>query len=80
MENIINFFTSTDSNTILMLFFKAFAVLFSLMYLLYAIVLTRQTQIMNRTVTTQSAPVLLAFSAVQIIFALFLIFVSFVLI
>jgi len=79
MENILNLFTS-DSNTILILFFKAFAVLFSAMYLLYAILLTRQTQIMNRTITTGSAGVLLALSAVQIIFALILIFVSIVLI
>ena len=79
MENILNLFTS-DSNTILVLFFKAFAVLFSSMYLLYAILLTRQTQIMNRTITTGSAGVLLALSAVQIIFALILIFVSIVLI
>jgi len=79
MENILNLFTS-DSNTILVLFFKAFAVLFSLMYLLYAILLTRQTQIMNRTITTRSAGILLALSAVQIVFAVILIFVSVVLI
>jgi len=46
----------------------------------YAVVLVRQTQIMNRTYKTHNSTMLLVVTASQIIFALVLIFVSIVLI
>ncbi len=79
MEEIIRLFTS-DSNEILFLFMKAFAVLFSFLYLVYAVIITRQTQIMNKTFHTKSSGILLFISFVQVIFAIILIFVSITLI
>lgn len=76
MEEIVRIFTS-GSTEIFYLFFKAFAVLFSVLYLVYALVITRQTQIMNNTFTTNSKNILVFVAFLQILFALFLIFVVF---
>lgn len=62
------------------LFFKAFAVLSSLMYVVYAIVVLRQTQVMNRTLNTAYGTVYIFISIVQVILALFLVVLSFTLI
>jgi hypothetical protein len=78
MEEIIRLLTS-DSNELIYLFLKAFAVLFSVSYLVYAVVITRQTQSMNKTFTTKSSGILFFISFLQIVFALVLIFVSFTL-
>ena len=79
MNEILKLFTS-ESNELLYLFLKAFAVLFSVSYLVYAVIITRQTQIMNKTLTTKSSGILLFISFLQIIFAIILIFVSITLI
>lgn len=78
MEEIIRLLTS-DSTELIYLFLKAFAVLFSVSYLVYALVITRQTQSMNKTFTTKSSGILFFISFLQIVFALILIFVSFTL-
>lgn len=80
MEEIIRIFTDPSADLFVGLFFKAFAVLFSFLFLLYAIVITRQTQEMNQTVTTKTAPVLIFLSALHIALGLLLIAVSFILI
>lgn len=79
MEQILSFFTDTSSNEILLLFVKSFAVLFSVLYLVYAVIITRQTQVMNKTLNSPVRPILFFGSFIQIIFAIILIYVSIVL-
>lgn len=73
MELIQGFIFNISSASIFELFFKAFAVLFSVSYLVYAIVITRQTQELNKTFTTKNAPILLFISGIQIILGLVLV-------
>ncbi|MFA9288993.1 MAG: DUF5657 family protein [Weeksellaceae bacterium] len=73
MEEFFAFFNSAAFFT---LFFKAFAVFFAFFYLIYAIIITRQTQIMNKTLSTHTGPIIFALSFLQIIFALLLIIAS----
>lgn len=80
MDTILNLLTDTSSNELLFMFVNAFAVLFSVLYLVYAVMITRQTQVMNKTVTTPAAPLLFFLSIIQIFFALILIYVSLVVI
>jgi len=80
MQHILELFTSSDSSSFVGLFFKAFALLFAAMYLIYTIVISRQTNNMNNTFSTNNAAVLQIFSNLQIVFALILLFISFVLI
>ena len=70
-------FPPITSQLLFELFFKAFAVLSSFMFLVYAIVVLRQTQVMNRTLITLYGTVYIFISIVQIILALFLIVLSF---
>lgn len=79
MESLLDLFTISNTE-IFILFAKAFAVLFSFLYLVYAVVMTRQTQVMNKTFHTNYSGFLLFVSALQILFAFILIFVSFTLI
>lgn len=60
------------------IFLKVFAVVFGFIFLIYAIVLRRQTVVMNRAIKTQRAPILTAISTVQIFVALVLILLAFV--
>ncbi len=76
MDYLINLLTNPTGEDFFLLFFKAFAVLFSVSYLVYAIVITRQTQLMNETFTTRNAGLLFAVSFFQIIFGIILISVS----
>ena len=74
--DIVPIFENITGEDIINWFFKAFAILLSVIYLLYALIVYRQTQIMNRTVTRRSGPLLLFVSLLQIFFALGLIFLS----
>ncbi|MDP4011824.1 MAG: hypothetical protein Q8P72_06395 [Candidatus Roizmanbacteria bacterium] len=76
MEEFIKLLTTSSSDDFVGLFIKAFAVLFAFLYLLYAVVASRQTQIMNDTFTTKMSPILSLVSFIQIIFAGILILVS----
>lgn len=80
MDDILNIFTDANSTIFITFFIKAFAVLFSLLFLLYAIVIVRQTQEMNKTFTTRNASVLYTVALLHLVLALILIFASFVLI
>lgn len=80
MDDIFAIFTDANSTVFISLFVKAFAILFSVLFLLYAIVITRQTQEMNQTFTTKKASVLVTVAVVHILFAVLLIFASIVLI
>ena len=78
MDEILNIFTDANSTLFIAYFIKAFAILFSILFLLYAIVITRQTSEMNQTFTTKNASVLYAAAFAHILLALLLIFASFV--
>ena len=77
MDSILEIFSDASSTVFISLFFKAFAVLFSFMFLLYAIVITSQTQEMNHTVTTENAPTIFTIALLHIGLALILIFSAF---
>jgi len=79
-DYFINLLTDPTGSDFITLFFKAFAVLFSVSYLVYAIVITRQTQEMNRTFTTKISGLLFGISLLQIVFSIVLIAASFFLI
>lgn len=63
-QNIINFF------------FKAFAILFSIIFLFYAVVIYKQTQVMVKTINTTNNSLILTISLLQIIFGLILLALS----
>jgi hypothetical protein len=60
---------SITTDDLIAVFLKAFAILFSIMYLLYAVIITRQTQVMNKTVNNRNYPLFLLVSFMQIVFA-----------
>lgn len=61
-------------------FFKAFAVTLSFIYLIYAVVIFRQTQIMTRTLIVKGSGVIVLISFIQILLAVLLIILSFAII
>lgn len=58
------------------LFFKVFAVVFSLLYLVYALVIFKQTQVMTQTLESEGNAFILPISLLQIIIGVVLILVS----
>lgn len=76
MDAIVELLTNPTGEGFFILFFKAFAVLFSISYLVYAIVITRQTSTMNETFTTKNAWFLTTVAVLQIVFGLMLIAAS----
>jgi len=76
MQQIIDFFTNTTSNDFVGIFLKLFAMLFAFIYLIFAIVIVKQTNTMNKTVSTKTAPILTFISFIQIIIAVILILAS----
>jgi len=76
MEQLIHLLTTASSDDFIGFFLKAFAVLFAFLYLIYAIVISKQTQIMNSTFKTKMSSVLSAVAFLQILFAGILILAS----
>ncbi|MCA9371584.1 hypothetical protein KC726_01675 [Candidatus Woesebacteria bacterium] len=72
MEGLFSFAT-VSSGTFVYFFIRAFAIIFSLMYFLYAIVITKQTQSFIKTITTTRRNILLFISFSQIILGLILV-------
>lgn len=58
------------------LFFKVFSVVFSFLYLIYALVIYKQTQVMIRTLESKESTLILLISLIQIIIGVALLFVS----
>lgn len=58
------------------LFFKIFAAVFSFLYLIYALVIYKQTQVMTKTLESKENTLILSVSLIQIIIGIVLIFVS----
>ncbi|NCO89032.1 hypothetical protein AUK04_03085 [Candidatus Roizmanbacteria bacterium CG2_30_33_16] len=55
-----------NNKELLNLFIKAFAVVFSIIYLLFSIVLAKQADIMTKTVDTQKKPLIILVSLGQV--------------
>lgn len=62
------------------LFFKTFAVVFSFLYLIYSLVIFKQTQVMTKTLETEGNTLILLISLIQIGIGIALIFFSLLLI
>ena len=58
-----NFFNNKE---LLNLFIKAFAIVFSIIYLLFSIVLAKQADIMTKTVDTSKKPLIMLISLCQV--------------
>lgn len=69
-DQIVNFFLGQG---LVNLFFKSFAILSAVLYFVYALIVFRQTQIMNKTVTTRGAAIFTLISLLQLIFSILLI-------
>lgn len=65
-----------NSKNLIEIIFKAMAIFISFFYLLYAIVLFKQTQVMNKTLQTKGEKLILTISFFHIIFGIFLLFLS----
>ena len=62
------------------LFFKTFSVVFSLLYLIYALVIFKQTQVMTKTLESEGNTLILLTSLIQIGIGIGLLFFSLLLI
>lgn len=76
MENIFLFFTNLTGESLIEVFFKLFAVLFALIFLIYSIVVFRQSKIMNQTFTTKNAYLIRAISFFQLLLSILLLIVA----
>lgn len=70
LNQMIDLLTGSD---IFNLFFKVFSLVFSLLYLIYAIVIYKQTQVMTRTLITERNSLILFVALVQIALGILLI-------
>ncbi|MEN9327478.1 MAG: hypothetical protein RI947_286 [Candidatus Parcubacteria bacterium] len=77
IEEIINRLIHIGDMNLTSLFFKAFAVLLSILYLLYTIIAHRQTKLMIRTLHTNNHGVILLISTIQIFVALAVVALAF---
>lgn len=71
---------SISDRDIIFFFFKAFSVVFAFIFLIYSIILVRQTQVLKDTLSTENNGIIMLISQVQLLlsvlvllYALFLI-------
>ena len=76
-NQISEFFSGQNVFT---LFFKTFSVVFSLLYLIYALVIFKQTQVMTKTLESEGNTLILLTSLIQIGIGIGLLFFSLLLI
>jgi len=67
-----------NNQSLLNFFFRSFAYVFSFIYLLFVIVIYKQTQVMNRTLTTKWGSYIIFLSLLQIVAALIIILLAFI--
>lgn len=77
LDTLINRAIHLSDLSLISLFFKAFAVLLSILYLLYTIIAHRQTRLMTHTLETKSQGFILLVSTIQIFAALALVALAF---
>ena len=79
METAINFFqnlfTITDAEFITF-FFKAFAIVFSILFVVYTIIMSRQTKVLTTTLETQSNSFIVLISNVQLVVSIFILLLA----
>ena len=78
INTILNNFLHISDSSLVSLFFKAFALLLSFLYLIYTIIAQRQTRLMLRTLESKSHGFILLISTIQIFVALALVALAFV--
>lgn len=76
MENLNQVLNMFSGATMFWFLFKAFAVIFSVMYLLYAVVISKQTGTMNKTLESSNNKVLFFIASLQIFLGFILIILS----
>lgn len=78
MEGTLNLFSQfpVSDLTLIQFFFKLFAVTFSALMVVYALVLVRQTAILNKTLSTGSGNIINTISWIQLILGVFLLVLS----
>lgn len=72
-NSLLNQFQNAN---IIYLFFKAFAVLFAFLYLVYSLVLLKQTQVMNKTVDSSGGAIIVIISFVQLVLGAILVLLA----
>lgn len=77
IEQIINNILSTTGLGVFNLFFKCFAIVFSIIYFLYAVIIFKQTRVMTKTLESKSNYLIVLISFFQMITALILLLFSF---
>lgn len=70
------FISLISGQNIFSFFFKAFAVVFALLYIIYALVIFKQTQVMTKTLETEGNTFILLISLIQIGVGIVLLFFS----
>ncbi len=75
MENILSMLTTNRG--IFDLLFKSFSIVGSILYLIYAIVLIKQTKLMLQAIEEGGYAIIRFISFLQLVFAIFLIVLSF---
>jgi hypothetical protein len=70
LNALLPFFNTTN---LVAFFFKSFAIIFSFLYLVYAIVVLKQTQVMNTTLTVGRNGLISFISFLQVLIGLLLV-------
>lgn len=66
-----------NNQSLINLFFRLFAYVFSIIYLLFTIVIYNQTRVMNKSLITNKGKIILFISFVHILFALVIVLLAF---
>jgi hypothetical protein len=61
---------------IIKMFFKAFAIIFSLIYFFYAVIITKQTQVLTNTLSVQKSKLIVMISFFHIIMGILALILS----
>ena len=65
-----------NQHDIIAFFFKTFSIFFSLFYLLYAIIISKQTQVMNQALESDNNAIFFTIASIQITAGLILIILA----
>lgn len=73
LDQLTNLFATAS---LIDFFFKAFAIVFAVMYLFYGIIITRQSQLLNRALIGSNAAIFTLISFIQILIGAVLIYLA----
>lgn len=74
--DIIELAKTFTGGDIVYFFVKAFSLVFSIMYFFYALVMSRQIQVMNKALSTERKNIFSLVSTIQLLLAVFIIFLA----